>query len=124
MRNTGGIIAFITVMLTIICGGFAYFYIQFLPSPKKAIKCTNEWSTISFMVNEEKRTVVMAGEMLDPNSISIFNETAIAATWKHKNGATKIFLDRIAGALEVETTEGGSEWEKNKFSCSHSSVRF
>lgn len=124
MKNTGGIIAFITVILAIICGGFAYFYIQFLPSPKKAVKCTNEWSTISFMVNEENKTVVMAGEMLDPNSISIFNETAIAASWKHKNGATKIFLDRIAGGLEVETTKDNIEWEKNKFDCSQSSVRF
>ena len=62
----------------------------------------------------------MNGERVANDSIKIFNETAISARWKHGGSATRFFLDRIAGRLEVETTEDFLEWEKNEFQCNFS----
>lgn len=78
------------------------------------------------MINEETGALTMAGQIVDPKTISIMNDTAISAEWKHKDGAqTKIFLDRIAGELEVQTKpDPFSEVEKEKFKCQHSNVRF
>lgn len=124
MGNNAGLIVFMFVILVVAIGGFTVFYTQMQPPAEKTVTCKNEWSSISFLINDADQTLLMNGERVAPESIKIFNETAISARWKHSNAATRIFLDRIAGRLEVETTEDFLEWEKNEFQCNFSQKRF
>ncbi len=124
MRLNSVILMFTSISLIIVFSGFAFFYLKFLPNPRTAIRCQNDWSTISFLIDEEQRSIIMAGEAIDPKSVKIFNETAITARWKHRSGETKVFLDRISGRLEVQTRERAIEWNKNEFECVHSNIRF
>ncbi len=124
MGNSNALIVFLLMVIFIAVGGFALFYTQFQPSPQKTATCKNEWSTISFLIDEEKNMLLMNGERVAPERIKIFNDTAISAQWKHEGSATKFFLDRIAGRLEVQTTEDFLEWEKNEFECNVSQKRF
>ena len=123
MRDNAGLIIFLTIAITIICSGFVYFYMKFTPNMKNAILCSNEDSTISFLVNDDDKSVVMAGKLVDSQTINIFNETAIAMSWTNNKEGTKIFLDRIAGLLEIETTPDSIEWEKEEFECRRVSIR-
>tara|TARA_R110001592_G_scaffold20926_25_gene84911 strand:- start:42306 stop:42680 length:375 start_codon:yes stop_codon:yes gene_type:complete len=124
MGNNGGLVVFLFMIIVVVVGGFALFFTQFQPPKEKTVTCKNEWSTISFLINEEENILIMNGELVAPESIKIFNSTAISAQWKHAGATTKFFLDRIAGALEVETTEDSLEWDKNKFECNFSQKRF
>ena len=123
-HNSAAVILFFTVLLAMMFAGFMYFFSPSESAFKKAVKCTNEWYTISFLINDVERSVLMGGEPVDPQSITIFNETAIAANWGHKQEKNKIFMDRIAGNLEVETKVEGQDWKKNEFECSIASLRF
>lgn len=127
MGNTTFIITFVLVGLSIILGGFVFISTQLMPkydTAQKAIKCTNPEATISFLIDDENRTVIMAGELLPPKTITIFNKTAISAKWLHSNEQTKIFLDRIAGRLLVEISDKLANEHTEKFDCSAVSVRF
>lgn len=124
MRSNNGAMVFVAVSLIIAVAAFGLFYMQFLPDKRSAIKCENDWSTISFLIDEEQRSIVMAGEPVSANNVKIFNETAISAGWKHASGETKIFLDRISGRLEVQTRNRTIEWDKNEFECTQSQIRF
>lgn len=127
MGNTTFIITFVMVGLCVILGGFIFISTQLMPRPEvrqKAIKCTNPESTISFLIDDESRTVIMAGEMLPPKTIMIFNKTAISAKWLHNNETTKMFLDRIAGRLLVEISDKIGNNHIEKFECYAVSVRF
>lgn len=128
MGNNQTGVMFVVVAMICIMGGFVVFMLNMQKEPpaKRAIECRNEWSVISFLIDEDNETVMMAGEFLDPSSIKTFNETAISAQWTHDsgNGETKVFLDRIAGHLEVETKEKGLDWEKNEFECRNTRVKF
>ncbi len=129
MRSETAPIVFLTLLLIVIAGGFAIFYMQFLPPEKVAISCNTEGAetmqtSISLLVNRNDGSVLMAGKVIDPKNISILNDTAIAAEWKHNNGMTRMFLDRITGKLEVELSEDGLDWQKTEFVCSNSHLRF
>lgn len=124
MGNNSGLVVFMFVILVVAVGGFTIFYTQMKPPAEKTVTCKNEWSSISFLINDEEPYLLMNGERVANESIKIFNETAISARWKHGGSATKFFLDRIAGRLEVETTEDFLEWEKNEFKCNFSQKRF
>ena len=124
MGNNAGLIVFMFIILVVAVGGFTVFYTQMQQPVEKTVTCKNEWSAISFLINDEEPFILMNGERVAPESIKIFNETAISARWKHSGSATRIFLDRIAGSLVVETTEDFLEWEKNEFKCNFSQKRF
>lgn len=124
MGNSNALVMFLLLVIVVAIGGFALFYTQFQPSAQKTATCKNEWSTISFLINEEDNTLLMNGENVAPDRIKIFNDTAISAQWKHDGSATKFFLDRIAGRLEVQTTDDFLEWDKNEFECNVSQKRF
>ncbi|MGH1455905.1 MAG: hypothetical protein ACRBDI_03905 [Alphaproteobacteria bacterium] len=125
MRNNVGFLLLFMVVLTFTAITVGYFYIfQIQVAPKRAIVCKNDGPTISFLINERSQKVIMLGEELSPDSIKIFNETAISAQWRHSDGFTKIFLDRISGELDVETSSEGGEWDKQKFECVSTTLRF
>ena len=124
MGNNGGLVIFLFMVLVIAIGGFALFYTQFQPPVEKTVTCKNEWSTISFLINDEENILLMNGERVAPESIKISNSTAISAQWRHDGSATRFFLDRISARLEVETTDDFLEWEKNEFECNFSQKRF
>lgn len=121
------IIVFFTFAISIVLGGFLFISSQFIPKAviaQKAIKCANPESTISFLIDDESRTILMAGELLSPKTITIFNKTAISAQWVHNNETTKMFLDRIAGRLKVETSGNVGREQVDKFDCNAVAVRF
>ena len=124
MQNNIGIIIFLTVALTIICSGFVYFFIQFMPDRVNAVQCQNEASTISILINDSDNSLIMAGKAMDDDMITIFNDTAIAMNWTNEKEGTKVFLDRIAGLLEIETTTDLITWDKEEFNCRQVSIRF
>ncbi len=127
MGNTTFIITFVMVGLSVILCGFIFISTQLMPKPvvtEKAIKCANPESTISFLIDGESRTVIMAGELLPPKTIVIFNKTAISAKWVHNSETTKMFLDRIAGRLLVEISDRIGNNHTEKFDCHAVSVRF
>ncbi len=125
MRHNTGLIVFLLIALSTICGGFIYFYMSVSQTRETAIKCTGDGGiTISFLIDDENSVVLMAGQKISPNTISILNKTAVAAAWKKKNIGTKIFLDRIAGYLEVETTNDFVVWEKERLECFNVAIRF
>ncbi|PCK00618.1 MAG: hypothetical protein COA45_02255 [Zetaproteobacteria bacterium] len=128
MGNNTFIIAFVTIGLCVILGGFIFISTQLMPNnnviEKKAIKCTNPESTISFLIDDENRTVIMAGEIIPDNTITIFNKTAVSAIWLLNNEKTKIFLDRIAGRLQIDLSDDFGNKHVEKFDCNAVSVRF
>ena len=124
MGNNSALVIFLFMILVVIMGGFALFYTQFQPPSEKTVTCKNEWSTISFLINDDKNLLLMNGERVDLERIKTFNDTAITAQWRHGGSATKIYLDRIGARLEVETTDDFLEWEKNEFECNVSQKRF
>ena len=127
MGNTTFIITFVMVGLCVILGGFVFISTQLMPkheTAEKAIKCTNPEAAISFLIDDDSRTIIMAGELLPPKTITIFNKTAISAKWSHNNETTKMFLDRIAGRLQVEISDRLGNNHTDKFDCNVVSVRF
>lgn len=127
MGNAVFVITSFLFGLAIIIGGFFFISAQLTPEYKsvtKAIKCVSPKSTISFLVDDEAQSVIMAGEAIPPKTIVIFNETAISAKWLHNKEITKVFLDRIAGRLEVEVSDSLGKSEVDKFDCSAVAVRF
>ncbi len=125
MRGNIGILLLFMVMLTFSAIMLGYFYIfQAHAGPKRAIVCKNDGPNITFLINEKKRDIIMLGEKISAESIKIFNETAISAQWRHNDGFTKIFLDRISGELEVETSSEGGQWDKQKFECANTAIKF
>ncbi len=124
MRNNSGLIIFLFMMISIIAGGFLFFFMQFQSPDEKAVTCKNDWSTISFVINEKDKVVIMNGELVSPDKIKAFNSSAISAQWRHGGSATRFYLDRISGNLEVETTKDMLEWDKNVLECSVSQKRF
>ncbi len=112
------------MMISIIAGGFLFFFMQFQSPDEKAVTCKNDWSTISFVINEKDKVVIMNGELVSPDKIKAFNSSAISAQWRHGGSATRFYLDRISGNLEVETTKDMLEWDKNVLECSVSQKRF
>jgi len=124
MRNGSGVIIFFFIMVSIIAGGFLYFSSQFKAPTEKTVTCKNDWSTISFVINEQDKTIIMNGELVSSDRIKAFNSSAISAQWRHGGSATRFYLDRISGNLEVETTKDMLEWDKNILECSASQKRF
>lgn len=124
MNNIG----FLLFMIITILGAFlafGYFFIfQNNIIPKKAISCTNDGPTISFLIDEEERELIMMGEKIEPENVKIFNEAVISAQWELKDGYTKIFIDRISGELEVETKRKQGVAEKQKFKCLSTIIKF
>ncbi len=125
MKQNTGLIVFLVIILSVIIGGF-YYFSKLVSQPKEtAIKCNGEDDiTISFLIDDKNLSVIMAGKKILPNTINIFNKTAIEAAWKKNNIGTKIFLDRIAGYLEVETTSDFVKWDKERLECSNVAIRF
>ncbi len=128
MRNGSAAVLFTTMMAVIVAGGFIMFYRQFLPPEKTAVSCLHkdvEYSTtISLLIDKKTGEVMMSGEAINPEHIKINNETAVSAAWSHKAGRTKMFLDRIAGKLEIEISQDGVHWDKTEFQCSTSRLKF
>ncbi len=126
MRGNVGFILLFIVMLavTTIAGFYMVMFSQNSNVNKRAIVCRNDGPTISFLINEKTQEIIMLGEVIDPSSINIFNKAAISAAWSHKGADTKIFLDRIAGQLEVETSKANGKIDKQKFECSNTNIRF
>ncbi len=125
MRDNTGLVIFLIFMITVILGGFLYFSILISGEKQTAVKCKGDGDiTISFLIDDEKSSVIMAGKEIEPSTINIFNKTAIAAAWKNKNIGTKIFLDRIAGFLEIETSNNLTDWEKQRLECFSVIIRF
>lgn len=119
---------FVTMMVVIVAGGFTIFYWQFLPPEKTAISCSHKeeeyQTTISLLIDRKSGSVMMSGEVINPEHIKINNETAISAEWEHNKGRTKIFLDRIAGKLDVEVSQDSVHWQKTEFTCNSSRLKF
>ncbi len=125
MGNSNGIIVFLTVILTVIVGGFVYFYMQFKPAPlQKAVECRKDENIISFLIDDDMRNILMAGKALPSDSIKIFNKTAISASWASGKETTSIFLDRVSGKLEIEMSGENMENQKDILDCSQTSIRF
>lgn len=126
MKSNLGLVLLFMVLMTITIISAFYFLIfdQNASLPRRAIVCENDGPTISFLINEKTQEVIMLGEKINPSSITIFNQAAISAKWSHKKGDTKIFLDRIAGKLEVENTANNGLIDKQKFKCMNTTIRF
>ncbi len=126
MKPNVTMIAVLMVIIMIILGGLTYLYLQLSPkaATKVAVRCQNENGVISFLINEEEKTLTMEGQPVDAKNIKLFNETAVSAEWLRADGGTRIFLDRIAGRLELDAKSDDSDWETEEFSCSRSGIRF
>ncbi|MGH1378763.1 MAG: hypothetical protein ACRBB3_08065 [Alphaproteobacteria bacterium] len=127
MSNAIFVVTSLIFGLAIIVGGFFFISAQLTPERKevkKAIKCVSPKSTISFLIDDETRSVIMAGEAIPEKTITIFNDTAISAKWMYDKEITKVFLDRIAGRLEVEVSSSYGKNEVSNFDCSAVGVRF
>lgn len=125
MGQGSALLLFFFMILVIAATGFGYFYYQLQPLDKKTVFCKDDQTEISFIINDKEKSAVMAGEPVNPEHIKIFNESAIEISWKSKSSQTQMFLDRIAGKLEVNTRETEfDEWTKIKLSCHHRAARF
>ena len=124
MNNSSSIVIFLTLAITVICGGFVYIYMKVSPDARKAVQCKNDVSSISFLIDDEAKSVTMAGKIIDSTNITVINETAVAMDWTNKTNGTKVFLDRIAGSLEIETTNDLVNWDKEEMKCHQVSIRF
>ncbi len=124
MGNNNGALTFLIIMMVAIFGSFVYFYIQFLPPPHNAVKCSNSDLTISFAIDDEAHSILMDGRLLHKNVIDIFSKAAISAHWTYKKETTKMLLDRVTGRLEIDTSYDGAEWKKDTLECVNASSRF
>lgn len=126
MRGSASfLLLFLVLMALATIAGF--YFLNFshnMNINKRAIVCKNDGPIISFLINEQTHEIIMLGEAIDPNSIKIFNKAAISAEWSHKGNDTKIFLDRIAATLDVETSKANGKLSKQRFDCSNASIRF
>jgi hypothetical protein len=123
--NAGLMLLFMVLVIVVTISGF-YFLISDadVNTPKRAIVCENDGPTISFLIEEKTQKIIMLGEVIDPLSIKVFNQAAISAEWKHNGGTTNIFLDRISGQLDVETTLPTGQLDKQKFECKNANIKF
>ncbi len=124
MTNTGMIMFFVMILAIIVTGVGSFIYFQYKGPERKTIICKNEKLELSFVIHDQDKAFVIAGEQVNPKNVSIFNESTIAASWTHNTAATKIFLDRITGKLELETKTGNRDWEKNILECQYKAARF
>ncbi|GEM_PF-6531959 len=122
--NNSSMIWFLAISFTVICSGFVYFYIQFLPDPQRAVKCTGGDISINFIINDKERSIVMDGDVLPLDVVSVFDKAIISAKWLHDDKVTKMYLDRISGDLEINTKKAGLPWEKEILKCSNAAGRF
>lgn len=123
----GGTIAVVfTLFVTIIGVGAGYFYYSTLPPEQKSVFCRDDDLELSFLINDKTQAIIMAGEKVNPSHIKIFNASAFEISWQSKSGTqTQMFMDRIAGKLEVETREDTlDDWKKIKLTCQHQAARF
>lgn len=126
MGQGGAIAVVFMLFIAIIAMGSGYFYYSTLPPEQKTVFCRDDVSELSFVINDKTRSVIMAGEKVNPAHIKIFNDSAFEISWQSKNGLqTQMFMDRIAGKLEVETRENSlDDWKKIKLTCQHQAARF
>lgn len=123
MKNLGGIVMSLVAVIMVLFGGV--YYSQMSVLAESAVTCKNgDTAMISFLINDEAPSVIMAGRALDPKIITVFNKTALAAEWSRRSETTKIFLDRIAGHLVVKTTTDRVLWDENDFDCQRTNIRF
>ncbi len=125
----GGAIATVFIMfIAIIALGASYFYIATRPAAQKTVFCREDDGSLelSFVINDDDRSVLMAGQPVNPNHVKIFNKSAFEISWQSESGSqTQMFMDRIAGKLEVETRSNSlSDWRKVKLNCNHQAARF
>jgi len=114
----------VLVIIATISGFYFLIFNVDINTPKRAIVCENDGPTISFLIEEKTQKIIMLGEAIDPSSIKVFNQAAISAEWKHNGGTTNIFLDRISGQLDVETTLPNGQLDKQKFECTNANIKF
>lgn len=123
--NVGFLLLFFVMMISVtICGFYFLMFNQGSALIKRAIVCENDGPTISFLIDEKNKNIIMLGEAIDHASIKIFNQAAISAEWTHKQGRTSVFLDRISGQLDVETSLENGKIDKQKFECSSTNIKF
>lgn len=124
MSNSVALVMFLVIILLSV-GGFVFMFTQTAKIPVKTITCVDEWdSSISVLIDEENRALIMNGEEIKSEKVTTFNETAIAAKWRNGKIGTRLFLDRVAAKLEIETTRDLFEWDKVEFTCKKSNIRF
>lgn len=132
MSSNSGLVVFIFIIALV--GGFSVFYTfanQRAPIPLRmpngqAVSCSNEWSTISFLIKEHngEKSLIMNGKSVPTENLKLFNSTAVSGEWRADKSGTKFFLDRISARLELETTDDFDAWEKNIFTCKKTQIRF
>lgn len=103
-----------------------YLYFSSLPPEDKTVFCNEDDFELSFVINDKKKTITMAGEPVKPSHLKIFNESAIEISWRSKTGRyTQMFMDRIAGKLEVQTkNRPADDWNRVKLNCQNRLARF
>lgn len=109
----------------------AFFIYQITPAPppeRMSITCTNDnredKRTVGILLDVANKEMIMSGEHVPEKFIRVFNETAIDARWEVGGLMTKVFIDRIAGQLEIITQHKGRQPIRNSFTCHASSTRF
>ncbi len=123
--------SFLVLSLVVLGLFVAFFIYQITPAPppeKMAVTCTNDnredKRTVGILLHTNTKEMVMSGEHVPAKFIRVFNDTAIDARWKVDDLQTKVFIDRIAGRLEIITQRDGREPETNTFTCHAASQRF
>ncbi len=126
MGQGGAILMVFMLFFAIIGTGAAYIYMTTRPADQKSVICRDEGLELSFVINDKTKSILMAGEEVNPEHIKIFNQSAFEISWKNKTGAeTQMFMDRIAGKLEVDTRQDTiDDWKKTKLNCQHQAARF
>lgn len=128
MGQGGAMLAVFIVFLSIIFVAGSYMYYSSLPPEERTVFCKDNQSefSISFVINDNKKSILMSGERVNQKHVKIFNESAFEIRWQSKNGTqTQMFMDRIAGNLDVETRSGPrDDWDKIKLVCNRQVARF
>jgi len=131
MGNNSAVFMVLFFMLVMIGSIFFAFWTQ-EPAPpptKVTITCKNEDVTdkrvVGVLVDKEAKSMIISGEVVNPDHIRIFNDTAIEAAWMVKDMKTNVFLDRIAGRLVIQTSRAGSALLKEDFfNCIAAGIKF
>lgn len=130
MGNNGAVLMVLFFMLVMVGSVFFAFSMQKPPpEPMKiTVNCKNENTVdkrvVGILINKDTKSMIVSGEIVKPEHIRIFNETAIEAAWMVKNIKTNIFLDRIAGRLVIESSRAGAQLKEDHFSCTASNIKF
>lgn len=125
-----GTVGMLLVSFVALGGFIAFFIYQLTPPsgpPRMMITCVNDnrddERKVGVLLDTKNKEIILSGEPVPKEYIRLFNDTAIEARWSVNGLHTTVFIDRIAGHMQIETRLGDRLPVKNKFSCSQSAQR-